>query len=95
MARKYRGSAVPLPDMAESDIVDLFRAYAALTGKALTAICRDASGDDKLIWDLQGGRKIGKDMRANIITHMQSELHRIDAAINEFEQLLSASMLKA
>lgn len=92
MSRKYRGSAVILPNIPHQDLVDLIRYYASISRKGMTAICAEATGDDKLIWDLQGGRRVGADIRKAITDYIQKEMLAHDDHLNELETLLQKAI---
>lgn len=95
MSRKYRGSAVPLPGIPHPDLVDLIRKFCEVTKRGATGVCREATGDDKLLWDLQGGRRIGRELRNALTTYVQRELLAIDAGLNVLEEMLTAAMQPA
>lgn len=95
MARKYRGSAVQLDGIPHPDLVVLIRTFCEVTKRGATGVCHAATGDDKLLWDLQGGRKIGMTLRAALITYIQTELHALDDGLNRIENHLTAAMREA
>ena len=90
--RKYRGSAVALPEIPHRDLVDLIKHYCAVTGRGATAVCLEATGDDKLLWDLQGGRQLGVKMRKSLLDYMQAKLAEMDGSMNTFEDLINAAL---
>lgn len=89
--RPYRGSATQLENIPHPDLVALIKAFCAITGRGATGVCRDATGDDKLLWDLQGGRRIGVKMRNALIEYMQTQMLEIDDKLNELEALILAA----
>lgn len=95
MARKYRGSAFPLPGIAHPDLVELIKSFCEIKGKGATHVCGEATGDDKLLWDLNGGRRLGLKMRGDLIAYFQAQLTELDGLLNAFEEQLQAAMAPA
>ena len=92
--RAYRGSAVELPNIAHPDLVALIKHYCAMTGRGATGVTLEATGDDKLLWDLQGGRVLGTKMRGALLAYMQAKLTEIDDQVNTLEDLINASLAR-
>ena len=92
MARKYRGSAFPLPGIPHADLVELIKSFCEIRGKGATYVCGEATGDDKLLWDLNGGRRLGLTMQRELIAYFQAQLTELDGLLNAFEEQLQAAM---